>query len=100
MDLIVFLAILGLVIFFFKRFFNVINAIAIIDIFLRIVAFLNLEFLTGEIHKWIEINIPENIPAILSNYSSGLFYTILLYLYVLSFIIFEFYIIKTFFKRK
>lgn len=100
MDLIVILVVLGIVIFFYKKFYYVINAIAIIDILLRLLTFVNNEFLTKEIHKWMDINIPKNIPTMLSNYSSGLFYTILLYLYIAAFIVFEFYLIKGFFKRK
>lgn len=99
MDLILIMAIIGLVVFFFKRFSNVVYVIAIIDIFLRIVNFINVKLLTGTIHTWISNNIPANIPVILSKYASGLLYNILIYLYVIVFILFEAYIIKAFFKR-
>lgn len=100
MDLVILLVLLGVVIFFFRRFSSFIYFIAITDIFLRIVTFIKLELTTGEIFALLNKYIPANIPAILGNYSSGLLYTILVWLYVIAFIIFEGYIIRTFFRKK
>lgn len=100
MDLVILLVLLGVVIFFFRRFSSFIYFIAITDIFLRIVTFIKLELTTGEIFAFLNKYIPANIPAILGNYSSGLLYTILVWLYVIAFIIFEGYIIRTFFRKK
>ena len=100
MDLIILLVLLGLVIFFFKRFSSFIYFIAITDIFLRIVTFIKIELTSGDIYAILNKYIPANILAILGNYSSGLLYTILVWLYVIAFIIFECYIIRTFFRKK
>lgn len=100
MDLVILLVLIGLVIFFFKRFSNVIYFIGIVDILLRIITFAKEQLATGDIYIFISKYIPANIPAILGNYSSGLLYTILLWLYVVTFIIFEFYLIRTFFRKK
>lgn len=100
MDLVILLVLMGLVIFFFKRFSNVIYFIAIADILLRIVTFVKEQLATGEILAFMNKYIPANIPAIIGNYSSGLLYNILVWLYVVAFVIFEFYILRTFFRKK
>ena len=100
MDLVILLILMGIVIFFFKRFSNFIYFIAITDILLRIITFVKEELTTGEIYAFINKYIPSNIPAIIGNYSSGLLYTILVWLYVIAFIIFEFYVLRTFFRKK
>ena len=100
MDLVILLILMGLVIFVFKRFSNFIYFIAIADILLRIVTFVKEQLASGDVYAFMNKYIPANIPAIIGNYSSGLLYTILVWLYVVAFIIFEFYILKTFFKKK
>lgn len=100
MDLIVLLVLIGLVLFFFRRFKSFIYFLGMIDIFLRIVSFIKIELTKGAIYLFLDKYIPASLPAILANYSSGLLYTILLWLYVAAMCIFEFYIIKIFFRRK
>lgn len=100
MDLVVLLVLMGLVIFFFKRFSSFIYFIGFIDILLRIMDFIKGELLRREIYTFIDKYVPKSIPTIIGNYSSGLLYTILLWLYVAAMIAFEFYIIKIFFRRK
>ena len=100
MDLVVFLVLCGIVIFFFKRFSRFIYFIAITDIFLRIATFIKLQIGKGDIYAVLDKYIPNNIPSILDYYADGLLYTIFLWLYVIAFIIFEFYIIRTFFRKK
>lgn len=100
MDLVILLVLMGLVIFFFKRFSNFIYFIAIADILLRIVTFAKEQLASGDVYTFMNKYIPSNIPAIIGNYSSGLLYTILVWLYVVAFIIFEFYILRTFFRKK
>lgn len=99
-DLIVFLVLAAIVIFVFKRFSSFIYYIAIIDIFLRIATFVKTDVVNGEVFKIIDKYLPENIPTIINTYSTGILSTILIWLYVIAFVIFEYYIIRTFFKRK
>lgn len=99
MDLVILLLLIGLVIFFFRRFSSLIYLIGIVDIFLRLVTFIKVELTKGELYAIIDKYIPSNIPTLLGNYSDGLLYTILLWLYIAAMIIFEFYLIKGFFKK-
>ena len=83
-DLVILVLLILFVIFFFKDFSCFVYFIALFDILLRI----------------LDNYIPESIPSLLSQYISGLPYTLILWLYILIFIIFEVYIIKIFWKKK
>lgn len=100
MELIILVAIIGFVVFFFKRFSNVVYAVAIIDIMLRILTFIKLNIGLKDVANIIDKYIPANIPAIIDKYSSGVVTTVLLWIYVVIFIIFEGYVIKAFFNKK
>ena len=99
MDAIIFIVLLVIVICFFRRFSNVVFFVAIFDIFLRILTFLKYNTVK-EIKAFIVKYFPENIPNIISKYAKGDLYTILVWVYVIIMIIFLFYIIKIFIKRK
>ena len=100
MDLVILLVLIGIVVFIFKKFSSFIYFIAVIDIFLRIMTFIKLQISNSEIYSFLNRYIPTSIPGILNTYSSGILNTILIWLYVIGMIIFEFYIIRTFFKKK
>lgn len=100
MDLVVLLVLIGIVVFIFKRFSSFIYFIAIIDILLRILTFIKLQIMSSELYVFLNKYIPTSIPGILNAYSSGILNTILIWLYVIAMIIFEFYIIKTFLHKK
>lgn len=100
MDLVIFLVLLGVVVFFFRKFNSFIYSVAIIDILLRIVTYVKIELTKGEIFAFLNKYIPANVPTILGNYANGLLLTVLMWAYVIVFIIFEFYIIRTFFRKK
>lgn len=99
MDLIILVVMIGLVIFFYKKFRNVIYFLGIVEIFFRIIHvvgdMLGFEALNGSINKFV----PESILSIFAKYSSGLLYTIIVWIFVILFCIFEYYLIKGFFKK-
>ena len=99
MDAIIFVVLLVIVICFFRRFSNVVFFVAIFDIFLRILTFLKYNTVK-EIKTFIAKYFPENIPSIIGKYAKGDLYTILVWAYVIIMIVFLFYIIKIFIKRK
>lgn len=100
MDLIVIIALMVLVLIFFRRFSSFVYFIAILDILFRLITFIKLELTSGAIYNFISSYIPESIPSVLGHYSSGLLYTILLWAYIIIMFIFEGYVIRTFFRRK
>lgn len=100
MDLVILLILVGIVVLIFKKFSSFIYFLAIVDIFLRIMTFIKLQISNYEIYNFLNKYIPTSIPGILNSYSTGILNTILIWLYVIAMIIFESYIIRTFFKKK
>ena len=101
MDVVIIMAIIGAIVFFFKRTFSgFIYAVGMVDIFLRILAFLKGQILGGEALEFVNRWFPESIPAIIERYTDGVLTTVLFWVYVVIMIIFEVYIIKGFIKKK
>lgn len=100
MDLVIIVILLAIVVFWFKTFSSFIYFIAITDIFFRIMTFIKIHIGIEEVASFIARYIPESILAILNTYSSGILNTILVWGYLICYIIFEIYIIKTFFHKK
>lgn len=99
MDAIIFIVLLLIVIFFFKRLSNTVFFVAIFDIALRILTFIKNNTFT-EVKKFLSSFLPENIPHIISKYAKGDLYVILVWVYVILMIIFLYYVIRIFIKRK
>ena len=87
-DLVVVIILLLLVLFFFRRFSSFVYAVAIIDIFFRIVTFLK-----------DNVPVPE-LKVLIEKYSSGIFYTILMWIFVFIYMCFLFYVTRTFIHKK
>lgn len=100
MDLAILIILLAVVIFFFRRFSCFIYFIAIVDMFLRILAFIKNNVNVPELYALINKYIPESIPAIMGRYTSGIIFTILMWVYVIIFCIFLFYSTRILFKKK
>ena len=99
MDAIIFFILLIIVIFFFKRFSNTVFFVAIFDIFLRILTFLR-DNTFIEVKKFIQAYFPENIPDIIGKYTSGTLYLVLVWIYVILMMVFLYYVVRIFIKRK
>lgn len=101
MDLVVFIVLLIIVVFFFKRFSSFIYFIGIVDIFLRLFAFIKATVEIPEVYNLMNrIGLPTSVPAILGAYSTGIFYKILAWGYIICMFIFLYYLIRTFFRKK
>lgn len=100
MDLIILIILIGIVIFTFKKFSSFIYFFAIVDIFLRILTFIRLNINLPELSNFIAKYIPVSIPNIIDKYSTGILNSVLMWGYVICFIIFEYYIICFFAKKR
>lgn len=100
MDLIIILVLIILTIIFFRRFSNVVYIICIIDMFLRIIS--KIEVLLGikEISNLVNRYLPDSLLAVINSHSSGIINTILVWLYVGIYVIFLYYVVCTFFRKK
>lgn len=100
MDALIIILILLFVIISYKRFSKFTYAIAIIDIFLRILNFLKLNLGIVEIRNFISRYFSSDIPAIICKYTNGILSDILIWAYVIIFTFFLFYIIRAFIRNK
>lgn len=100
MELIVIVALLALTVIFFRDFKSFIYTLGIIEIFLRILAFIKNNIGFKEVSKIIGKYIPESIINVIEKYSTGILQTILVWLFLISMICFLIYLIKYFFKGK
>ena len=99
-DVIVLIVLLILVVMFFKRFSSFVLALGIIETFLRIVSFIKHNIPARDIANILNKYLPDNIFAIIDNYSRGIFNTILKWIFVILMCFFLFYITKIFIKKK
>ena len=90
------------VIMFFKRFSSFVFFVAIVDIFLRILAFIKNNIGLKDVSKVIGKYLPENIIAIIEKYTYSMPFvcTLLKWCFVFIMSIFLVYIIKIFLKKK
>lgn len=98
-DVIILLILLVAVIFIFRKFSSFVYAVAIIDIFLRILTFVR-DNSVPELHNLIAKYFPESIPAIMDTYTNGILFKVLMWIYVGIFIVFLFYITKYFIHKR
>ena len=94
-DLIIVIVLLLLSIFVFKKFSSFVYALAIIDIFLRIVDFLRVKIPLKELNIF-----PSNVPSILDKYTDGMLLDVLLWVYVFIYACFLVYITLYFIKKR
>ena len=101
MDVVIILFIIGMIVFFVKRTFSgFVYSVGMVDIFLRLIHFLNVNLFSGDIHAFFEKYFPTSLPNMIENYTNGTLSEVLIWIYVGIMIIFEFYIIRTFFHKK
>lgn len=101
MEVVIMMAIIGAIVFCFKRTFSgFVYAVGMVDIFLRILAFLKVQLLGSEALAFVNRWFPASIPAIIEKYTDGALTTVLFWVYVVIMIIFEVYIIKGFIKKR
>ena len=101
MDVIILIAVIILFVFLFKRTFSsFVYAVAVTDIFFRIVTHIKETLTSGSVRVFIDSYIPSNIPEVISNYTKGIFCDVLIWGYVILMIVFEFYAIRTFMHKK
>ena len=100
MDLIVIALLIVITIIFFRRFSNVVYIICIIDIFLRILDRLDTLLGIREFSNLVNKYFHNSMLDIISSYSSGIIYTILSWILLVIYVVFLFYVTRTFFKKK
>ncbi|MDD3392343.1 MAG: hypothetical protein PHE54_02275 [Bacilli bacterium] len=100
MDLVILLVLTVLVIYVYKKFSSFVYFIVIVDIMLRLINFLKDNIASPELYNFLNSNMPTSIVSIIDKYLTGLLNEVFIWFYVVIFIIFEYYTIKIFFKKR
>ena len=100
LDVVIVIALVIFAICWFRSFSKSVYAFAIIDIFLRLIYFIAENLGIKEFSKWVRHIFPKSIPAIIDKYSSGVLYTILIWIYIVLMVFFLGYTIRTFIRKK
>ena len=99
-DLVVLIVLLVFVIIYSKRFQTYMFGFGMIDILFRILNLINGFIPIKEIRTFINTYIPASIPSVINHYVTGIFNTVLIWIYIIIMAIFLFYVVKIFLKRK
>ena len=99
-DVIIVVALIIVAFCWFRRFSKVVYAVAIIDIFLRLLNYISSNLGIPGFSAWSKSIFPESIPGLLDNYMSGIVLTIFVWIYVFFMVVFLFYSTRTFIRKK
>lgn len=100
LDAIIVVALILVAFCWFRRFSKFVYAFAIIDIFLRLLNYIANNIGIKGFDKWVNNIFPNSIPAIINNYTNGIVSTVLIWIYIGLMVIFLFYVIRTFVRKK
>lgn len=99
-DLIILIILLIIIVMFFQRFDSFILFMGILEIFLRILAFIKNNIGLKDISQVIGKYLPESFFGLIDKYTNGIVQTILNWIFVGIMIIFLYYVTKIFIKKK
>ena len=95
------MAIIGAIVFFFKRTFSgFVYSVAMVDIFLRLLAFIKGRLFSGNVVVFLNKWFPSSMPAVINKYTNGIVCEVLVWIYVGIMVVFLFYTIRTFINKK
>ena len=100
MDLIIIGILIIATIIFFRKFSNVVYIICIIDIFLRILNQLDVLLGVPEFSNLVNKYFHSSMQNIINSYSSGIINVVLSWILLGIYVVFLFYVIRTFFRKK
>lgn len=100
MDLIIVLVLIVLVAFFYKKFKFEVYFIGILEIFLRLINYIANHIEIDTVSTFVNKYIPSSLFNLIGKYSNGLLSTIFSWVLIAMLVLFEFYLIKNFIKKK
>ncbi|MBP3766648.1 MAG: hypothetical protein J6G98_05655 [Bacilli bacterium] len=100
MDLIILLVLIAIIVIVRKEFKSFIYSLGVIEIFFRVLHFIANNLGIVELSKFIRAYIPSSIISIFAHYSNGLFYDILVWIFVIFMGVLDYYLFKYLIKRK
>lgn len=100
LDLVIVLVLIIIAFCWFRTFSKTVYAVAIIDIFLRLLYYISANVGIAGFYSWVRRIFPESIPGLLDNYMNGILLTIFVWIYVGLMVVFLFYVTRTFIRKK
>lgn len=100
MNLIIIGVFLLIILYLYRSFESFVYFVCTLDIFFRIMNFLKNNLNISELISFFEKYIPESVPSLIRAYTNSTVTDVLMWVYVLIFIVFLYYVIKTFAKKK
>ena len=99
-DAIVVVALIIVAFCWFRRFSKMVYAIAIIDVFLRLINYISANIGIPGFNGWVRSIFPASIPGLLDNYMDGILLTVFVWIYVFFMVVFLFYTVRTFIRKR
>ena len=99
-DAIIVVALIIVAFCWFRRFSKIVYAVGIIDIFLRLINYISSNIGVPGFKKWVRGIFPQSMPSLLDTYMDGLLLNIFVWIYVFFMVVFLFYSIRTFIRKK
>ena len=99
-DAIIVVALIIAAVCWFRRFSKLVYAIAIIDLFLRLIDYIANNLGIREFQHWVNSVFPNSVYSIICKYSSGIFCTVLIWIYVVMMVFFLGYTFRSFLRKK
>jgi len=99
-DAVIVIALILIALCWFRSFPKFIYAFAIIDIFLRLIDWIADHIGIPGFNHWVDRIFPNSIKAIIETYTTGIVETILVWIYIIFMVIFLFYTIRVFIRKK
>lgn len=99
-DAIVVAALIIVAFCWFRRFSKMVYAIAIIDIFLRLIHYISANIGIPGFNGWVTSIFPQSIPGLLDNYMNGVLLTVFVWIYVGFMVAFLFYTVRVFIRKR
>lgn len=100
LDLVIVLVLVIISFCWFRSFSKTVYAVAMIDIFLRLLNYISANIGIPGFHAWAKRLFPESIPTLLARYMNGTLLTVFIWIYVVLMVIFLFYVTRTFIRKK
>ena len=99
-DVIIIVALILFAFCWFRKFSKTVYAVAIIDIFLRLINYISANIGIPGFNGWVTKHFPGSMPGLLDKYMDGILLTIFVWIYVALMVAFLFYITRTFIRKR
>ena len=100
MDLIIVLVLIAVIVILRRDFKSFIYSLGVLEIFFRVVHFIGDNLGIIKLNEFIDSYIPSSMISVFAKYSNGLFYDVLVWIFVIFMGVLDYYLIKYLIKRK